>query len=165
MLKLTRRAFAACAASLLAVPAQAAVVRKNDIDYIQVRKADRKLDLVKDKKIVKTYDVQLGGNPVGHKQFQGDRRTPEGIYHINGRNPHSRFHRSLRVSYPNRVDLAFAARRGKSAGGDIFIHGQPNGQKFTNVKDWTWGCIALANNEMDELWALIPQGCPILIRA
>lgn len=122
------------------------------------------MDLIADGKIVKSYRVRLGKQPKGHKQFQGDGRTPEGTYYISGRNPQSAYHLSLRISYPNRSDLAFAQRRGRSPGGDIFIHGQPNGfKRGTIATDWTRGCIAVSNAEMEEIWRLIPNGCPIHI--
>lgn len=138
---------------------------KGDIDYIQVRKKERKLQLIGNGKILKTYEIMLGGNPVGHKRFRLDNRTPEGAYRIDRRNPNSRFYRSLGISYPNRWDRAYAAKKGKSPGGDIFIHGQPNGYKGTLLMDWTRGCIAVSNADMSELWSLIPVGCKIQIFA
>lgn len=136
------------------------------VEFIQVLKEKRRMDLIADGKIVKSYRIRLGKQPKGHKQFQGDGRTPEGTYYISGRNPRSAFHLSLQISYPNRSDLAFAQRRGRSPGGDIFIHGQPNGfKRGTIATDWTRGCIAVSNKEMEEIWRLIPNGCPIHIHA
>ena len=110
--------------------------------------------------------IQFGDAPVGHKQFEGDERTPEGRYTIHTRNPQSAYYLSLRIDYPNARDRAFAAAKGRSPGGDIFIHGQPNaapsGMRIAG--DWTDGCIAVSNAEMDLLWSAIPDGTPIDIR-
>ncbi len=125
-----------------------------EITSIQVHKGDRKMYMITNGRIYKTYDIQLGGNPVGHKQFEGDRKTPEGTYHIDRRNPNSRFHLSLGVSYPNAQDRAFAISQGKSAGGDIMIHGLPPRAKVL-PKDWTEGCIAVSNKEIEEIYAMI----------
>jgi len=163
MSQMTRRALLSGAACTLATPALARFVSAADISRIQVRKAQRKLDLIGAGRIIKTYDVRLGGNPIGHKRFRGDNRTPEGGYRIDRRNPQSSFHLSLGVSYPNNADRAYARSRGMSPGGDIFIHGQPNGSRGTLAYDWTRGCIAVSNSDMGELWKLIRIGCPITI--
>jgi len=114
---------------------------------------------------IKAYrGLQFGDAPRGHKQFQGDERTPEGIYRIDRRNPQSSFHLSLGISYPNAADRAFASRYGRSAGGDIFIHGQPTGRPGRMRGDWTDGCIALTNAQIEELWQIVPNGTPIEIR-
>jgi murein L,D-transpeptidase YafK len=116
--------------------------------------------------IARYKNIRLGDNPIGHKQYEGDEKTPEGNYRISGRNPGSSYHLSLRISYPNAADSAFAAKSGKSAGGDIFIHGQPNNWSGpTLARDWTDGCIALSNAEIEQLWALVPDGIPIRIVA
>ncbi len=118
-----------------------------------------------DREIARYTNIRFGDAPQGHKQFEGDERTPEGNYTINGRNPKSAYHLSLRISYPNAADRAFAKARGRSPGGDIFIHGQPNrwpGPTLTN--DWTDGCIALSNAEIAQLWKIVPDGIPITIR-
>jgi murein L,D-transpeptidase YafK len=143
-----------------AVPAQV-------VDYLLVDKTRRLLIAYAGGQPVKIYrGLQLGGAPRGHKQFQGDSRTPEGLYVIDTRNPTSRFHLSLRVSYPNAADRARAAQLGRSPGGDIFLHGQPNGWPAGRVAgDWTDGCIAFSNEEIEELWAIVPDGTPIEIRA
>jgi murein L,D-transpeptidase YafK len=110
--------------------------------------------------VLKTYRIVLGDAPVGHKTQQGDERTPEGRYRITFRNDKSRFHLSLRVSYPNEADRAQARRRGVDPGGDIMIHGgTPPGYR----RDWTDGCIAVTNDEMEEVWRLVPVGTPIRI--
>jgi murein L,D-transpeptidase YafK len=144
--------------------AQVAPITK--ADRILVDKSDRTLILYKgDKEIHRYTNIRLGDAPVGHKQFEGDEKTPEGRYTINGRNPKSAYHLSLRISYPNAADKAFAKAKGKSPGGDIFIHGQPNrwfGPTLTN--DWTDGCIALSNDEIRLLWKQVDDGTPITIQ-
>ncbi len=131
-----------------------------------VDKSDRLLIVYDgDREIARYTNIRFGDAPQGHKQFEGDERTPEGSYTINGRNPKSAYHLSLRISYPNAADRAFAKARGRSPGGDIFIHGQPNrwpGPTLTN--DWTDGCIALSNAEITQLWNIVPDGIPITIR-
>jgi murein L,D-transpeptidase YafK len=109
--------------------------------------------------------LQFGAAPQGHKRFEGDERTPEGRYTIDTRNPQSAYYLSLRISYPNGDDRAYAQNRGLSPGGDIFIHGQPNALPLGRVPgDWTDGCIALSNSEMDQLWVAVADGTPIEIR-
>jgi lipoprotein-anchoring transpeptidase ErfK/SrfK len=150
------------AAIALLIPTMA----KAAVDHVIVSKTGRTLVLVEAGKTIKTYrNIKLGDAPVGHKQFQGDEKTPEGVYRISGRNPGSRFHLSLRISYPNAADRRFAAARGRDPGGDIFIHGQPNGFPLTRLpNDWTDGCIALSNAEIREIWRLVPDGTRITIR-
>lgn len=135
-------------------------------DRILIDKSGRTLILYKaDKEIARYADIKLGDAPVGHKQFEGDEKTPEGRYTITGRNPKSAYHLSLRISYPNTVDTAFAKSRGRSAGGDIFIHGQPNkwfGPTLTS--DWTDGCIALSNAGIERLWKQVDDGTVIAIQ-
>ena len=135
-------------------------------DFVLVDKSERTLTLYRDGEPLKAYSgIQLGAAPEGHKHFEGDERTPEGRYLIDTRNPASAYHLSLRISYPNEADIAFAAERGRAPGGDIFIHGQPNYLSAGRLPgDWTDGCIALANGELDELWAAVPDGTPIEIR-
>ena len=138
------------------------------IDQVVVFKSKRKLILLSDKKEVRSYRVALGGNPVGPKTRQGDHRTPEGMYVLDFRNVHSQFYKSLHVSYPNAEDRAAAKRLGVSPGGDIMIHGLPNGSglvgKAHSRVDWTDGCIAVSNEEMDEIWDLVPDGTPVEIK-
>lgn len=135
-----------------------------DIGHIQVLKEKRVLELIsRNRKILKTYAIQLGGQPIGHKRFMGDKRTPEGIYRIDRRNRQSFFYRSLGISYPNAEDRRFAARHGKSPGGEIFIHGQHPKSEQTVLWDWTRGCIALDNHDMRELFGLISIGTKIAI--
>lgn len=136
-----------------------------EITEIQVHKADRKMYMLHNDKVVKSYDIGLGGNPVGHKQFEGDLKTPEGSYKISHRNPKSTYHLSLGISYPNSNDRAFAASQGKSPGGDIFIHGAPpmSVRKSVQTKDWTAGCIAVTDREIEFIYAMVKPGTPIHI--
>ncbi len=132
------------------------------VTSIVVHKADRKMYLLHGKEVLKSYRIKLGGNPVGHKQFEGDGKTPEGAYFINYKNPRSEFHLSIKVSYPNAADRAFAASQGKPPGGDIFIHGGPN--ERVRRKDWTAGCIAVTDRQMEEIYSMVKTGTPIFIR-
>ncbi|MEO1488217.1 MAG: L,D-transpeptidase family protein [Pseudomonadota bacterium] len=135
-------------------------------DYLLVDKSERLLIAYSAGQPIRAYrGIQFGDAPQGHKQFEGDEKTPEGRYTIDTRNPRSRFHLSLRISYPNSQDRAFAAQYGRSPGGDIFIHGQPNSLPLGRLPgDWTDGCIALSNAEIEELWQLVPDGTVIDIR-
>ncbi|MDQ7075862.1 MAG: L,D-transpeptidase family protein [Gammaproteobacteria bacterium] len=134
-------------------------------DWVILKKASRKLYLMKEGKILKEYNVGLGGNPKGHKQQEGDNRTPEGHYILDWRNPESLYHLSLHVSYPNEEDTRRAKQRGVSAGSNIMIHGQPNEQgwaaKLVQRKDWTEGCIAVKNAEIEEIWKMVGENTPI----
>jgi murein L,D-transpeptidase YafK len=133
-----------------------------------VAKAKRTLSLYAGGRAIRTYHVALGTNPVGPKRQSGDRRTPEGRYLIDFRKADSQYHRSLHVSYPIAADREAARRRGVSPGGDIFVHGLPNGMQDRErprlASDWTWGCIAVTNAEIEEIWRLVPNGTPIEIR-
>ncbi len=139
-----------------------------DVDAVVVFKAERKLQLLQNSKVVREYRISLGGNPVGHKEREGDQKTPEGIYVLDYKKSNSSFFRAIHVSYPNDVDRAKAEAGGYSPGGLIMIHGQKNGfgwlgwiaQRF----DWTDGCIGLRNEEMSEVWDLVNVGTPIDIR-
>lgn len=137
-------------------------------DSIVLDKSARKLSMYDHGRLVKSYVVALGRNPVGDKVRRGDGRTPEGLYRINGRNPGSKYHLSLRVSYPSADDRALAARRGVSPGGDIMLHGLP--KEFATVgalhreQDWTEGCVALTNEEIEEIWRAVPDGAWIHIK-
>lgn len=135
-------------------------------DYIVVFKSERQLALVHDDEIYKTYDIGLGQDPVGHKVQEGDSRTPEGHYVISGRNPNSKYFLSLRISYPDEDDISFAKEKGVHPGSDIMIHGMRGDgtrEDFLKSGDWTEGCIAVTNEEMEELWHLIEDGTPIKI--
>jgi murein L,D-transpeptidase YafK len=122
------------------------------------------MHLLHNDSILESYDIQLGFAPVGHKQFEGDGKTPEGVYRVDRRNPESRFHLSLGISYPNVNDVAAAAAMGKSPGGDIFIHGQENRSK-PRSHDWTWGCIAVKNEEMERIYAMVRTGTLVALNA
>jgi murein L,D-transpeptidase YafK len=136
------------------------------VDYLLVDKSERLMVGYAGGQPVKVWrGLQFGDAPQGHKQFQGDERTPEGRYVIEGRNPGSAYHLSLKVSYPNAQDRAFARQYGRSPGGDIFLHGQPNGLASGRIAgDWTDGCIAFSNEEIEELWRIVPDGTVIEIR-
>ncbi|MGE0724171.1 MAG: murein L,D-transpeptidase family protein [Alphaproteobacteria bacterium] len=138
------------------------------IDRIVVHKTDRRLELVQDGAVVRSYQVGLGWQTVGHKVQSGDGRTPEGVYWIDGRNPRSAFHRSLKISYPSPDDRAAARERGFPPGGMIMIHGQPNDPRsFARAqreRDWTEGCIAVTNAEIEEIWAMVADGTTIEIK-
>ena len=137
-------------------------------DSVLVVKSARTLTLMSHGKILRTYKVALGGQPVGAKRQQGDHKTPEGHYNLDRRNPKSRFYKSIHISYPNAKERQDATGRGVSAGGDIMIHGLPNGFGWLGeshrAQDWTDGCIAVTNSEMDEIWNLVEDGTPIEIR-
>jgi murein L,D-transpeptidase YafK len=137
-------------------------------DHIVVLKSERKLILMHDGKPLKTYRVSLGGEPVGPKTRRGDHKTPEGTYTIDRRNVHSQYHKALHVSYPAASDVAHAHQLHASPGGDIMIHGLPNGWGWLGgghlAHDWTDGCIAVTDEEIDEIWKLVPDGTPIEIK-
>ena len=138
------------------------------VDHIVILKSKREMKLFCNGGVVKTYRIALGAAPVGPKERQGDHKTPEGTYFISGRNANSQYHRSLRVSYPSAEDRARAAKRGVSPGGDIMIHGLPNGYGWVGrghlSKDWTEGCIAVTDPEIEEIWSLVADGTPVEIR-
>ncbi|MFN4171858.1 MAG: murein L,D-transpeptidase family protein [Pseudorhodobacter sp.] len=143
-------------------PSKFRTYRGPEVTHVIVSKADRKMQLFHHQRVLKTYDIALGFAPEGHKQFEGDGKTPEGTYLIDRRNPNSRFHLSLGVSYPNIADMEFARAQGKSPGGDIFIHGK-TGYRGDNKGDWTWGCIAVTDREMEDIYSMIRDGTPIRI--
>ena len=133
-----------------------------EVTQIYVDKGDRRMYLLHHTEVLRSFDVGLGFAPTGDKQVEGDGRTPEGAYLIDRRNPNSEFHLSIGISYPNRRDVAEAIALGESPGGDIFIHGRP--KKYRNGKvDWTAGCIAVTNREMEDIYAMVKNGTPILI--
>lgn len=134
-----------------------------EVNKVVVQKGKRRMLLMHDDKVVARYRVNLGFEPEGTKAFQGDGRTPEGVYFITHRNPDSAFHRSLGISYPNRVDVARAAAYGRSPGGDIFIHGGPR-PIDPRGKDWTAGCIAVSNAEIEDIYARVSPGTLIEIQ-
>ncbi len=132
-----------------------------EVTFIQVQKSARKMYLLHNDTVLKSYDIALGFAPQGHKEFEGDGKTPEGLYLIDRRNPDSTYHLSIGISYPNEVDFAYASSMGQRPGGDIFIHGANRiGNK---VGDWTWGCIAVTNKEMEDIYAMVNDGTIIQI--
>jgi murein L,D-transpeptidase YafK len=135
---------------------------------VLIEKAARRLTLFSGGTPVRTYAVALGSQPVGPKIQQGDDRTPEGSYVIDGRNFHSAYHLALHISYPNAVDRDRAAALGVDPGGDIMIHGLPNGSGWLGPahreRDWTEGCIAVTDSEIEEIARLVPDGTPVEIR-
>jgi murein L,D-transpeptidase YafK len=138
------------------------------IDRIVVEKSAKRLSIFGGGNQIKIYRIALGRNPVGAKQEEGDMKTPEGIYKIDSRNAQSNFHLALHISYPSDEDNQRAATRGVSAGSDIMIHGIQNGRgwigAFHRWKDWTAGCIAVTDEEIEELWRVTPDGTTIEIR-
>ncbi|WP_163847978.1 L,D-transpeptidase family protein [Pseudooceanicola aestuarii] len=133
-----------------------------EVTHIAVFKEDRKMYLLHGQEVLKSYDIGLGFAPAGHKQFEGDGKTPEGEYTVDRRNPNSEFHLSIGINYPNPDDRAFAQQAQKSPGGDIFIHGRP--WKYRKGgRDWTAGCIAVSNREMEEIYSMVRDGTPISI--
>lgn len=147
---------------------------KLSIDKVKVYKSKRYLELLQGDQVIKRYPIRLGFNASGRKQFEGDGKTPEGIYTLDWRNPNSQFYRSLHVSYPNMQDAQYAASKGLSAGSNIMIHGSfptrgkllENGKPFYHYmpqKDWTLGCIAVSNAAMDDIWARTKNGTLIEI--
>ena len=138
------------------------------IDRILVEKSARQLSIFQKANQIKSYRIALGRNPLGAKQEEGDMKTPEGIYKIDGRNPQSSFHLALHISYPSDEDDKRAAARGVPPGFDIMIHGIQNGRgwigAFHRWNDWTAGCIAVTDEEIEELWRVTPDGTTIEIR-
>ena len=127
---------------------------------IQVYKSERRMLLLNGNTIIKEYKFKLGFAPIGHKQVEGDGKTPEGKYYIDRKNPKSRYHLSVGISYPNAADRK--AANGKDPGGDIFIHGTPRSYRFT-AEDWTWGCIAVSNREIEQIYQMVDVGTTIWI--
>jgi len=131
------------------------------VNRVVVNKGRREMLLLSGESVVRTYRIALGRDPLGHKQQEGDGRTPEGIYTIDRRNPKSKYHLSLHISYPNEADCARAVLAGVPPGGDIMIHGLKPG--VSHPDDWTEGCIAVTDSEMDDIWELVADGTPIEI--
>ena len=140
------------------------------IDKIVVIKKERKMYLYRDDEVVNTIPVSLGKNPVGHKQQQGDNRTPEGEFFIHRKLCSPKYYRSLCISYPRPEDRTSAAKRGVNPGGDVTLHGQPawnadgKGDNYTLTQNWTQGCVAVTNSAMRELWYSVREGVPIIIQ-
>ena len=136
-------------------------------DRVIVLKSKRQMILMRNELILKIYPVSLGRYPKGHKQFEGDARTPEGEYLLDSKLEDSHFYRAIRINYPNAQDIAYARAMGKKPGGKIMIHGLPNTMSAERVGhtliDWTQVCIAVTNSQMDEIWQMVDAGTPIKI--
>lgn len=137
-------------------------------DRVVVEKSARRLTLMRNGNALKTYRVALGRAPIGAKEYEGDQRTPEGIYSIDFHKPDSDYHLALHVSYPEQRDIDRASAQGLSAGSDIMIHGLPNGRswigRFHRRSDWTAGCVAVADFEIEEIYRAVPDGTSIEFR-
>src|SRR5208337_2546994 len=153
-------------ASGLALPSLAGPPKQ--VDRILIEKGKRTMSLMSGSEVLKTYKVALGGQPVGAKDRQGDHKTPEGIYSVDRKIPNSQFHKALHISYPSVADREKARKLGVSPGGDVEIHGL--GAKWGwvgsqhRLSDWTDGCIAVTNEEIDEIWSLVKTGAVVEIR-
>lgn len=136
-------------------------------DKVLVEKGKRQLHLLKDNQPFRTFKIALGVDPLGDKEQEGDQKTPEGLYHLDQRNPQSDFFLSIRISYPNSTDRSEAKRKGRDPGGQIMIHGQPNVPRYSSAyyskEDWTNGCIAVSNSDMIDIWLMTPNNVPIEI--
>jgi murein L,D-transpeptidase YafK len=170
-----KKAFLAIAAIAIAVISIGYFANREDLpipegtvaDRVLIQKRARTLTLFKEGRSLKSYRVSLGRQPEGKKTVEGDGRTPEGMYLIDRRKSKSRFHRALHISYPNRDDLSQARALGVSPGGDIMIHGLPDGLgifgKLHLKYDWTAGCIAVTNPQIEEIWRIVPDGTKVEI--
>lgn len=149
-------------------PTHHAIAASPLVDQVVVYKSRKIMQLLRGNKVVRSYRVALGRNPMGQKQRAGDCRTPEGTYIIDRHKKDSGYYKSLHLSYPNSQDLASAINRGFAPGGNIMIHGLPRGyEDLADIhfrRNWTKGCIAVNNNEMDEIWHLVTDGTPIIIK-
>ena len=166
-MNITRRFTLLAGAAALAGCAQKSKFRNYygpEVTRVIVAKGEREMFLLHHNRMLKRYKVDLGFAPAGHKQFEGDGRTPEGEYIIDRRNPNSAYHLSLGISYPNEADIAYARAQGRSPGGDIFIHGESTKLGFLR-SDWTAGCISVKNREMERIYAMVHNGTPITITA
>jgi murein L,D-transpeptidase YafK len=165
----TRRGLLAGGAALLALgacgrqPSKFRSYRGPAVTSVVALKGQRQLLLLNGQTALRSYAMQLGANPVGTKVMEGDGRTPEGPYWIDRRNPNSAYHLSVGISYPNEADLARAEAMGVRPGGDIFIHGTP--REMARRPDWTAGCIAVTNDEVEEIYAMVRDGTPIFLYA
>lgn len=155
---LSRRGFMALLpAALAACSSKFTTYSGPEVTRIEVHKGRRRMYLLNGTDVLRAYDIQLGFTAAGPKQFEGDGKTPEGRYMIDRRNPNSAFYLSIGINYPKPTEVAFAAAQGRSAGGDIFIHGWGNTRRGRSA-DWTAGCIAVTNREMREIYAMVQNG-------
>ena len=154
---------------LSADPARANLIsdKQTKADLVVVYKGERILQLKRAGRVLETFPIALGRDPRGPKLQEGDGRTPEGVYTLDWRNPNSQFHRAIHISYPREGEAVHAIRWGVSPGGEIMLHGLPNGVSAERVghprRDWTNGCIALTNEQIDEVWARVEDGTTIII--
>jgi len=162
------RCLTGCVLSFCSLGVSQNAINPARADRVIVHKKEHTLELISRGKVIRSYKVALGGDPVGPKTMQGDHKTPEGAYILDSRNAHSRFYKSIHISYPNLNDRAAARRNGVSPGGDVFVHGLPNGYggigAAHRMRDWTDGCIAVTDAEIDEIWKAVPNGTPIEIK-
>jgi murein L,D-transpeptidase YafK len=164
-----RVSIAACVALALCIPVSSAPKKlPPQADRIVIVKSQRTMTLLRNGEVLKTYKVALGHEPQGAKTQQGDNRTPEGLYTIDSRNPHSQFHLALHVSYPNAADRERARKLGVDPGGAIMIHGLPQSFAWMGAlhrqTDWTLGCVAVTNPEIEEIWSMVPLGTTVEIK-
>jgi murein L,D-transpeptidase YafK len=154
-------------AALGTVPSAATASAIEMADRVVVRKSERRLLLMRGERVLRSFDVALGLSPTGHKEREGDFRTPEGNYRLAGRNPNSDFFLAIQVNYPGPDDLRRASEEGVDPGGLIMIHGQPNRPskplEYYQTRDWTNGCIAVSNADMVDIWLMTPDNTPIQI--
>ena len=152
---------------IVLLPSLVLAVELPKADLVLVKKSERKMYLMKNEIPFREYKVAFGANPKGHKQQEGDERTPEGKYILDYKKSDSAFYKAIRISYPNEQDKKRAQESGVNPGGLVMIHGQKNGfgwlDFITQSFDWTDGCIAVKNNEMDEIWVSVDVGTPIII--
>ena len=162
---LTRRAMIAgsAAAALSGCASKFLTYDGPEVTSVLALKSRRTLILMNGQTPLKAVQFGLGFAPVGHKRFRGDGRTPEGVYTIDRRNPNSEYHLSLGISYPNDADRAYAAQYNRSPGGDIFIHGTP--REYVGQGDWTAGCLAISNEAVEEVYAMVREGTPCILYA
>lgn len=146
----------------------ARAANQQNADSILILKKDYVMELLAGGKVIRTYKIALGQGGLGPKQREGDARTPEGRYLIDAKYEHSKYHKALHVSYPSAEDRKRASRMGVPPGGAIMIHGLSNGKEWVGARhrlfDWTLGCIAVTDEEIDEVWTLVPAGTPVEIR-
>lgn len=160
-----KRLVATCVGALALSTSRAVRADMSPVDIVWIKKAENTLFLIRNGDIVRRYPIALGPNPRGHKRREGDGRTPEGLYYIEGRNPESQFHLGLLISYPNTRDSRRAAARDESPGGEIMIHGLPNGMSDDRLlkRNWTQGCVGMSNEHIREVWSLVADGTPVFI--
>ena len=141
---------------------------EQSITSVRVLKSDHKLQLLAGDKVMHKFHVIFGANPKGHKTQEGDERTPEGKYKLDYKKPNSAFHKAIHISYPNATDVAVAKSHGVRPGGNVMIHGQKNGLAWLSLAsqrfNWTNGCVALSDDDMDIVWSLVKEGTPIEIK-